>query len=96
MVKLAFPPGVTLLTPRHFDNVFKQPQRASSPEIINPRPPNSLGHPRIGLTIAKKMLNERMNATIKRLTREYFRLHQHELPAMDFVVVVKKGFLTSR
>ncbi|EBV2691364.1 ribonuclease P protein component, partial [Escherichia coli] len=28
---------------------------------------------------------------IKRLTRESFRLRQHELPAMDFVVVAKKG-----
>ncbi|MDU5475470.1 ribonuclease P protein component [Pantoea sp.] len=28
---------------------------------------------------------------IKRLTRESFRLLQHELPAMDFVVVAKKG-----
>ncbi|NYY77660.1 hypothetical protein DMH20_19370 [Escherichia coli] len=28
---------------------------------------------------------------MKRLTRESFRLRQHELPAMDFVVVAKKG-----
>lgn len=30
---------------------------------------------------------------IKRLTREYFRLHQHELPSMDFVILVRKGLL---
>ncbi|WP_254521007.1 ribonuclease P protein component, partial [Salmonella enterica] len=28
---------------------------------------------------------------IKRLTLESFRLRQHELPAIDFVVVAKKG-----
>ncbi|WP_369074454.1 ribonuclease P protein component [Leptospira borgpetersenii] len=28
---------------------------------------------------------------MKRLTRESFRLHQHALPSMDFVVLVKKG-----
>ncbi|CAJ0990714.1 Ribonuclease P protein component [Pantoea sp. Nvir] len=51
-----------------------------------------MGHPRIGFTVAKrhvKRAHERNR--IKRLTRESFRLHQHELPAMDFVVIVKKG-----
>ncbi len=53
---------------------------------------NSLGHPRIGLTVAKKNVRRAHERNrIKRLTRESFRLRQHELPAMDFVVVTKKG-----
>lgn len=43
-----------LLTPKHFNFVFQQPQRASSPEATILGRQNELGHPRIGLTIAKK------------------------------------------
>ncbi|MDK3009119.1 ribonuclease P protein component [Providencia rettgeri] len=92
MVTLAFTRELRLLTPRHFDNVFKQPQRASSPEITILGRLNELGHPRIGLTIAKKNVKRAHERNrIKRLAREYFRLHQHELPSMDFVVLVRKG-----
>ncbi|MEN1634569.1 ribonuclease P protein component, partial [Pseudomonas aeruginosa] len=46
----------------------------------------------IGLTVAKKNVRRAHERNrIKRLTRESFRLRQHELPAMDFVVVAKKG-----
>ena len=74
-----------MLTPSQFTFVFQQPQRAGTPQITILGRLNSLGHPRIGLTVA----HERNR--IKRLTRESFRLRQHELPAMDFVVVAKKG-----
>ena len=65
-----------MLTPSQFTFVFQQPQRAGTPQITILGRLNSLGHPRIGL---------------KRLTRESFRLRQHELPPMDFVVVAKRG-----
>ncbi|MBP6083128.1 MULTISPECIES: ribonuclease P protein component [Providencia] len=92
MVTLAFTRELRLLTPRHFDSVFKQPQRASSPEITILGRLNELGHPRIGLTIAKKNVKRAHERNrIKRLAREYFRLHQHELPPMDFVLLVRKG-----
>nr|WP_294101526.1 ribonuclease P protein component [Providencia sp.] len=92
MVTLAFTRELRLLTPRHFDNVFKQPQRASSPEITILGRLNELGHPRIGLTIAKKNVKRAHERNrIKRLAREYFRLHQHDLPPMDFVLLVRRG-----
>ena len=87
MVKLAFPRELRLLTPNHFNFVFQQPQRAGTPQITILGRMNTLGHPRIGLTVAKKYERNR----IKRLTRESFRLSQHSLPAMDFVVIAKKG-----
>ncbi|MGP1930915.1 MAG: ribonuclease P protein component, partial [Arsenophonus sp. ET-DL12-MAG3] len=30
---------------------------------------------------------------IKRLAREYFRLHQYELSSMDFIVLIRKGVI---
>ena len=92
MVKLAFPRELRLLTPSQFTFVFQQPQRAGTPQITILGRLNSLGHPRIGLTVAKKNVRRAHERNrIKRLTRESFRLRQHELPAMDFLVVAKKG-----
>ncbi|SUG22342.1 ribonuclease P [Salmonella enterica subsp. arizonae] len=81
-----------MLTPAHFTFVFQQPQRAGTPQITILGRLNSLGHPVSVLPSPRKMFDARMNATgLKRLTRESFRQRQHELPAMDFVVVAKKG-----
>ena len=81
-----------MLTPTHFTFVFQQPLRAGTPQITLLGSQHSLGHPRIGLTVAKKNVKRAHERNrIKRLTRESFRLRQHELPSMDFVVVAKKG-----
>ncbi|GAA0351836.1 ribonuclease P protein component [Morganella psychrotolerans] len=81
-----------MLTPKHFNFVFQQPQRASTPEITLLGRRNELEYPRIGLTVAKKNVKRAHERNrIKRLTREFFRLHQHELPDMDFVLLVRKG-----
>lgn len=81
-----------MLTPKHFTFVFQQTQRAGALHVTILGRLNTRGHPRIGITVAKKHVkwaHERNR--IKRLTRESFRLHQHTLPAMDFVVIAKKG-----
>ncbi|AFP85614.1 ribonuclease P protein component [secondary endosymbiont of Heteropsylla cubana] len=92
MAKLTFPRKLRLLTSNHFAFCFKHPQRVSVTYIIILCRLNMLGYPRIGLTVAKKHVkyaHERNR--IKRLTRESFRLVQHLLPPMDFVVIAKKG-----
>lgn len=92
MVKLAFSRELRLLTPTHFTFVFQQPLRAGAPQIIIIGRLNKLAHPRIGLAVAKKHAKRAHERNrIKRLIRESFRQRQHELPAMDFVVVAKKG-----
>ncbi|WP_457914687.1 ribonuclease P protein component [Candidatus Hartigia pinicola] len=91
MIKFNFTKELRLLTSKHFDAVFKKPQRAHAPEITILGFRNELGHPRIGLAIAKKNVKKaHQRNRIKRLAREYFRLHQHELPSMDFVLFVRK------
>lgn len=54
---------------------------------------NTLGHARLGLVVGKKAA-KRVNKRnyMKRVIREWFRLHQHELPAKDFVVRVRVMF----
>ena len=48
---------------------------------------NDEGRPRLGLAVASKMAGGSVERNrIRRVVRESFRLHQHELPAVDIVV----------
>lgn len=81
-----------MLTPLHFKYVFEQPFRASTPELTILARPNTLDHPRLGLTVAKKHLKKAHDRNrIKRVCRESFRLTQRNLPNYDFVIVAKQG-----
>lgn len=92
MVNYAFSRELRLLTPGNFQNVFQQPLRAGSPQLTILARPNELGHPRLGLAVPKKHLKLAVDRNrIKRVIRDEFRLKQHQLPALDFVVVAKGG-----
>ncbi len=86
-----------LLTPDHFQSVFKKPIRFGSSHftiLITPSnlPTDSCKNNRLGLAIAKKRVKLAVQRNrIKRITRESFRLNQHNLPAIDMVVMVKSG-----
>ena len=81
-----------LLTPSHFENVFKKATAAPTPSITFLARTNPLEHPRLGITVSKKNVRNASDRNrIKRLIRESFRLHQETLPNVDIVVVVKKG-----
>lgn len=45
---------------------------------------------RLGLAVTKKCGNAVQRNRIKRVLRAFFRLHQHEMPAMDIVVTPKR------
>lgn len=48
-------------------------------------------HPRIGITVSKKVGNAVRRNRIKRLLREFFRLHKALfLPGVEYSIVVKK------
>ncbi len=81
-----------LLTPAQFKSVFTKPIKASSAEITLLAIPNSEQHPRLGLTVAKRFVKKaHQRNRIKRIIRDNFRLHQHELPPIDIVVLVRNG-----
>ncbi|WP_095499574.1 ribonuclease P protein component [Paraferrimonas haliotis] len=86
-----FPRELRLLTPKNFQKVFSKPVRASTPEITLLAITNEQEHPRLGLTVAKKQVKLACRRNrIKRIMRESFRQHQHELPAVDIVAICKK------
>src|SRR5439155_22606439 len=52
--------------------------------------PNELGHPRLGISISRRVGTAVRRNRIKRLLREAFRIHQHDLPrGYDLVFVVR-------
>ena len=86
-----------LLTPGHFQSVFKKPIRFGSSHftiLITPSnlPDDSCKTNRLGLAIAKKRVKLAVQRNrIKRIIRESFRLNQYELPPIEMVVMVKSG-----
>lgn len=86
-----------LLTPGHFQSVFEKPIRFGSRHFTILITPTNLAddsckNNRLGLAIAKKRVKLAVQRNrIKRIIRESFRLNQHDLPAIDMVVMVKSG-----
>ena len=73
-----------------FSAVFDAKVRESRGPLNVYALPNDLGHPRLGISIGRRVGTAPRRNRIKRLLRESFRLMQHDLPrGYDFVVVVR-------
>jgi ribonuclease P protein component len=76
-----------LVNKADFDRVFADNQRARTDYVMVMACPNQVGHPRLGMVIAKRLLARAVDRNrVKRCVRESFRLVLPELPACDFVV----------
>lgn len=81
-----------LLTPHQFSFVFAQAIPAVSSTITVLARHNELSYPRLGITVAKKKVKLAVQRNrFKRCVRENFRLHAHELPNVDIIVLAKQG-----
>ena len=82
-----------LLNAAAFKAVFDQVDaKVSRRHLLMLTRKNGLQHPRLGLVIAKK--NVRLSVQrnrVKRIIRESFRLRQNSLPAVDIIVLARKG-----
>ncbi|MEO0443330.1 MAG: ribonuclease P protein component [Pseudomonadota bacterium] len=90
---LTFSKSQRLLNAEHFDHVFAKVQwRGSHRHCLILARSNNKGVPRLGLIIAKKHVRKAVSRNrIKRLIRENFRSWQHQLPAIDAIVLARKG-----
>ncbi|HEX8521780.1 MAG TPA: ribonuclease P protein component [Tepidisphaeraceae bacterium] len=73
-----------------FSAVFDGGKKSVKGPLVILAKPNGLDHPRLGMSVSRKVGTAPRRNRIKRLLREAFRLMQHDLPAgYDFVVVVR-------
>lgn len=90
---LTFTKSQRLLNAAAFKAVFDQADyKVSSRVFLCLAKKNSQNSPRLGLIIAKKHVRLAVERNrIKRIIRESFRLHQHEIPHVDLIVLARKG-----
>ena len=75
---------------REFNAIFAaRMSHADGPLVCYTRP-NARSHPRLGLTVSRRVGRAVLRNRVKRRLREAFRLIQHEIPSgYDVVIVVR-------
>jgi len=87
-----FPQKLRLKTPAEFKAVYDRKRSVSDGVLVVYAAPNGLPHPRVGLSVSRKVGNAVVRNRWKRLLREAFRLSQHTLTAgLDFVLIPRSG-----
>jgi len=83
-----------LLNAGDFKRVFDNTKyKASTRELLVLGAANDLGHSRIGFIIAKKNIRTAVHRNrIKRIIREFFRVHSSELDTADLIIMARRGF----
>lgn len=92
MINFSFSKNLRLLTSFQFSNVFKKSFKIRTKEVSILGCSNKLIHPRLGIIIARKKIRRSHDrSNFKRLVRETFRLSQHKLICLDYVVIVNNN-----
>ena len=102
MNPLSLPKTYLLRKKSDYDNVYRHGKRVYGENFSLIILPNDLNHNRLGISIHGQLKGAVKRSRIKRIIREFFRLNRHflqetgpesrELPSMDIVVTVRKGF----
>jgi ribonuclease P protein component len=92
-ISLSLTKSGRLLNSSDFSRVFEHPPiKSSHAQFLILATPNTLSAPRLGLIIAKKNVRLAVNRNrLKRLIRETFRHKQHNLNAIDAIVLARRG-----
>lgn len=78
-----------LRTALDYQKTFKGPIKLVVGNLKLFAAPNALGYPRLGTAISRKKAKNAVSRNrVKRIIRETFRLHQHELPSVDIVLII--------
>ena len=88
----AFPKAYRLTKTDEFSSVFAL-RRSRHGRYVQVLLGEAQAHPRLGLVVAKKVAKRAHERNyMKRVLREWFRLHKQQLPAQDIVVRAKMKF----
>ena len=87
---LAFARTHRLTTKAQFDAVYNAKARRVFGPLVISSLPNNAGHPRLGISMAKRVGTAPQRNHIKRMLRESFRMMQHEFPrGYDLLISVR-------
>ena len=94
--RFSYPQVLRLRRPAEFKAVFDGAVfKIGQPQFLLLANPNGLQHPRLGLVIAKKKVRLSVDRNrIKRITRDSFRRQQHDLPAVDLLMIARQDLAT--
>jgi ribonuclease P protein component len=81
-----------LADPHEFKRVMKTGRKFVSKNFILFMKENGQGFHRLGVVVSKEIGAATYRNRIKRVCREFFRLHKHQIKgAFDIVILAKKG-----
>ncbi len=82
-----------LIKTDEFSSVFNFRKRIATEYLALHYQGNQLQRPRLGLVVGKKTAKLAVSRNyMRRVLRELFRLHQHEISAADIILRVQKKF----
>jgi ribonuclease P protein component len=86
--RLSFPAVLRLKSPAEFKAVYDRKKSVSDGRLIVYAAENGRSHPRLGVSVSRKVGNAVVRNRYKRLFREAFRLTRSELPpGADLVLI---------
>jgi ribonuclease P protein component len=92
MDKQTFSKDARIRKKRDYFTVYQQGIRNDSRHFIVITRRNQSGFSRLGITVSKKVGDAVKRNRVKRLLREFFRLHKTQFsPSQDIVIIAKKG-----
>lgn len=90
---LRFTKQAKLIKTDEFSSVFNFRKRISAKFLAVHYQPNTLGRPRLGLVVGKKIAKLAVDRNyMRRVLREFFRIQQHTISHVDLVIRVQKRF----
>lgn len=79
-----------------FDRARRSRRRIGDALFLLQGVENGQGGARLGMAVSKRAIGGAVERNrVRRLIREYFRLHRQELPAMDLFVTARDGAKTA-
>jgi len=87
-----FPKQARLRKRPEFLSLSRRGKKIYGPHFLIITKPNERGEARLGVTVSSKVGNAVVRNRVKRLLRECFRRHRHQIvPNQDVLIIARKG-----